>query len=84
VRRLVALFVPLRKPQWNRTEEITSAVVGTVVPFAIALFLVEYVQWFGQHPFQFQILRVEMVRLQNGFLGKLQRKNLRALAGDRE
>jgi Family of unknown function (DUF6338) len=53
VRRIVSLFVPLRKPQWNRTEEITSAVVGTVVPFAIALFLVEFIHWFGQHPFKF-------------------------------
>jgi hypothetical protein len=53
VRRFISLFVPLRKPQWNRTEELTSAVLGTMVPFIAALILVKYVYWFGHHPFSF-------------------------------
>jgi hypothetical protein len=53
VRRLISLFVPLKKPQWNRTEELTSAVARCLVPFAIALILVRWVHWFGHHPFPF-------------------------------
>jgi hypothetical protein len=53
VRRLISLFVPLKKPQWTRTEEISSAVARCLVPFAIALILVKWVYWFGHHPFSF-------------------------------
>lgn len=53
VRRLFSLFVPLKKPQWNRTEELTSAVVGSLVPFVAAVFLVKFVHWFGHNPFPF-------------------------------
>jgi hypothetical protein len=53
VRRLISLFVPLKKPQWNRTEELTSAVARCLVPFALALLLVKWVYWFGHHPFSF-------------------------------
>jgi hypothetical protein len=53
VRRIVSMFVPLRRPQWTRTEEITSAVVGSFVPFCVAAILVKTFYWFGHHPFPF-------------------------------
>ncbi len=53
VRRLISLFVPLKKPQWNRTEELTSAVVGCLIPFVAAIFLLKFVYWFGHNPFPF-------------------------------
>lgn len=53
VRRLILLFAPLKKPQWNRTEELTSAVARCLVPFAVALLLVKWVYWFGHNPFPF-------------------------------
>ncbi len=53
VRRIVSLFVPLRRVQWNRTEELTSAVVGSIIPFCMAFAVVKLSFWFGHHPFPF-------------------------------
>lgn len=50
-RRLFNLFVPLRRFQWTRTEELTTSVVITVPPLIIAYLLVHFSYWFGHYPF---------------------------------
>ena len=50
-RRLFNLFVPLRRFQWTRTEELTTSVVTTVPPLIVAYLLVHFCYWFGHHPF---------------------------------
>jgi len=52
-RRTFNFFVPLRRFQWSRTEEITASVVTTLFPLALALVLVNFYYWFGHHPFGF-------------------------------
>jgi len=49
-RRLFNLFVPLRRFQWTRTEELTTSVVATVPPLVFAYLLVHFFYWFGHHP----------------------------------
>jgi hypothetical protein len=49
-RRLFNLFVPLRRFQWTRAEELTTSVVTTVPPLIFAYLLVHFTYWFGHHP----------------------------------
>lgn len=49
-RRLFNLFVPLRRFQWTRTEELTTSVVTIVPPLIFAYLLVHFSYWFGHHP----------------------------------
>ena len=49
-RRLFNLFVPLRRFQWSRAEELTTSVVTTVPPLIFAYLLVHFFYWFGHHP----------------------------------
>jgi hypothetical protein len=52
-RRIFNLFVPLRRFQWTRTEELTVSVVVTIPPLILAYVLVHFFYWFGHHPLTF-------------------------------
>jgi hypothetical protein len=52
-RRIFGWWVPLRRFQWSRTEEITSSVLTTLFPFLVALLIVRHTHWFGEYPLSF-------------------------------
>jgi hypothetical protein len=53
-RRIFNFFVPLRRFQWSRTEEITASVATTLVPLVLTLLAINYFHWFAHHPFGFE------------------------------
>jgi hypothetical protein len=52
-RRIFHFFVPLRRIQWSRTDELTAFVATLIVPAAAAILLVRNSQFFGHHPYGF-------------------------------
>jgi hypothetical protein len=52
-RAIFSAYVPLKKFQTTKTEEITFATGASLIPFALTLCLVWHVRWFGNHPFSF-------------------------------
>ena len=48
-----SFWIPLRKFQRTRTEEITYAVLIALIPFVFSIWLVWNVDLFGNHPFYF-------------------------------
>jgi hypothetical protein len=46
-------YVPLKRFQTTKTEEITFATGAALIPFALTLVLVWNIGWFGNHPFAF-------------------------------
>ena len=52
-RRIFHVFVPLRRIQWSRTDELTAFVMTIIVPALAAFLIVIYTQYFGHHPFGF-------------------------------
>src|SRR5215469_12045538 len=52
-RRVFAFFIPLRRIQWSRTDELTAFVMTLLLPAAGAFLLVNNTHFFSQHPFGF-------------------------------
>src|SRR5437868_6056276 len=52
-RRIFHVWVPLRRIQWSRTDELTAFVVTLIVPAFVAFLLVRHTSFFAHHPFGF-------------------------------
>ena len=52
-RAIFSAYVPLKKFQTTKTEEISFATGAALIPFALTLVLVWNVCWIGNHPFAF-------------------------------
>src|ERR1700722_6089192 len=52
-RRIFHIFVPLRRIQWSRTDELASFVITLILPVTVSFLLVRFTNFFSQYPFGF-------------------------------
>ncbi len=57
-RLVLSFFIPLKKFQRTRGEEVTFAAIVALVPLGLAVVLVWHGGWFARHPFQPQATEI--------------------------